>query len=87
MRQYASHGGTVFAVAWSGRSLPDLSIVLAKYFDDYVAAAAAHHGNHHVLTVTTPQFVISVVKHPRGLTGSAHLPGLLPAGISPQELR
>ena len=87
VRQYASHAGTVFAVAWSGPALPDLKVVLGKSYDDYVAAASGHRGSHHVLNVTTPGLVLNITQHQRGFTGAAHLPALLPAGASVQELR
>jgi hypothetical protein len=87
IRQYVSREGTVFAVAWSGRGQPDLKVVLAGQYDKYLAAATAHRGNHHVFTVSTPQLVISIVRAPRGFQGAAHLPALVPAGVSASELR
>ena len=87
LRQYVSHGGTVFAVAWSGRTLPDLKMVLGKHYDEYYAAASAHQGNHHVLSVATPNVVISITKVQRGFTGVAYVPALVPTGTSVKELR
>lgn len=87
LRQYVSRTGTVFAVAWSGPALPDLKLVLGKNYDAYVAAATAHRGSHHVMNVATPELVLNVTKHSRGFTGHAHLPALLPAGTTAQELR
>ena len=87
VRQYASRSGTVFAVTWSGRTQPDLRVLLAKHYDAYVAAASAHRGSHHVLSVSTPELVITVVRHARSASGAAHLPALLPAGISAGDLR
>lgn len=87
VRQYVSRAGTVFAVAWSGRSLPDLKVVLASHYGEYLTAASAHHYNHHVLNVVTPGLVLNVTRLPRGFAGGAHVPALLPAGTSVQELR
>jgi hypothetical protein len=87
LRQYATRAGTVFAVAWSGPALPDLKLVLGKNYDAYVAAASAHRGSHHVLNIATPELVLNITKHSRGFTGHAHLPALLPAGTTAQELR
>jgi hypothetical protein len=87
VRQYVSRAGTVFAVAWSGRSLPDLRIVLATHYDRYVAAAAAHRGSHHLLSVATPEVQMNIVRLPRGFAGSAQVPTLMPPGTSAEELR
>jgi hypothetical protein len=87
VRQYVSHVGTVFAVAWSGRALPALPVVLAKHYDAYLSATKEHRGNHHVLSIATPELVLSVVRLPRGFTGSAYVPALLPPGTSAQELQ
>lgn len=87
VRQYVSHVGTVFAVAWSGRALPALPVILAKHYDEYLAATRTHRGNHHVLTIASPDLVLSVVRLPRGFTGSAYVPALLPPGTSVQELQ
>lgn len=87
IRQYVSRSGTVFAVAWSGRSLPSLQVLLGKHYDAYVTAAAAHRGSHHVFNVATPDFVLSITRITRASSGSAHVPALLPPGTSVQELR
>jgi hypothetical protein len=87
LRQFVRHDGTVFAVAWAGPVLPDLKLVLGSAYAEYVAAAEAHRGSHHVLSVTTPTATITVVRHPRGFTGQAHLPALVPDGTTIGELR
>ena len=87
VRQYVSHAGTVFGVAWSGPKLPDLKVVLGKHFDAYVAATNAPHPSHKVLSVTTPEVVINVVRHPRGFTGGAYAPQLLPPDVSARDVR
>ncbi len=88
VRQYVSHAGTVFAVGWSGRTQADLRTVLASHYDEYVAATRAPHGtNHHVFAATTPGMVISIMKHPRGFTGTAYVPAAVPAGVAAGELR
>lgn len=88
VRQYVSHTGTVFAVGWSSRTQIDLKTVLAGHYDAYVKAASIPHGaNHHVFTATTPGMVLSILKHPRGFTGTAYAPASVPAGVSTGELR
>lgn len=87
VREYASRGGTVFAVTFSGRAMPDLGALLGSHYADYVAAMSAHRMNHKVLAINEPGLVMAVVKQPRGIAGSAHVPALLPAGVSARELR
>jgi Protein of unknown function (DUF2844) len=87
VRAYVEPGGRVFAVTWSGRVQPDLRVVLGPYYARFLQAARAPHPSHHVLTLTTPDLVLSVVKLPRGFTGRAHLPSLVPAGTAVDTLR
>jgi hypothetical protein len=87
LRAYVEPGGKVFAVTWSGRVQPDLRVVLGPYYARYLEAARAPHPSHHVLTLRTPDLVLSVVKLPRGFAGRAHLPSLVPAGTAVDALR
>jgi hypothetical protein len=87
VREYVSRGGTVFAVTWSGPSLPSLKVVLGPHYEEYVAAATGHRGSHHVLSIATPALVLYIRKLPRGYTGSAHVPALLPPGTAAQDIR
>lgn len=87
VREYVSPDGQVFATTWSGPVMPDLKVVLAGHYPDYVAGAQAHRASHHVLSVATAGMVLRVVKLPRGIAGSAHLPALVPAGVNIQDIR
>jgi len=87
VRAYVEPGGRVFAVTWSGRVQPDLRVVLGPYYARFLEAARAPHPSHHVLSINTPDLVLSVVKLPRGFAGRAHLPSLVPAGTAVDTLR
>ncbi len=87
VREYVSPEGQVFATTWSGPTMPDLKAVLAGHYPDYVASAQAHRASHHVFSVATEGMVLRVVKLPRGITGSAHVPALVPAGVNVQDIR
>jgi hypothetical protein len=87
VREYVSRAGTVFAVTWSGPSLPNLKVVLGQHYDEYAAAATGHRGNHHVFTMATAGLVLHIRKLPRGFTGGAHVPTLLPTGVAAQDIR
>ncbi len=87
IREFASLSGTVFAVSWSGPDIPDLKVLLASYHADYLAATQTPQANRRILAVKNERVVLHMNALPRGVIGGAYLPGQLPAGVSPQELR
>lgn len=87
IREYATRSGTVFAVAFSGPSIPDLRVLLAQHYAAYLAEAARPRVNHRAMSIESPGLVLSIVKLPRGFVGTAHVPTLVPAGVAPRELR
>jgi hypothetical protein len=87
VREFVSRTGTVFAVAWSGPSLPSLKTLLASHYDEYVSGAAARRSTRHVMSLTTPGLILHITRLPRGFSGSAQIPDLVPAGTSPADLR
>lgn len=86
VREYL-HGETVFAVAWSGRTLPNLRQLLGTYFEPYVESPRAHGAHHHRREVTTPDWVVQSVGHHGGFLGRAWLRNALPAGFDLETLR
>jgi hypothetical protein len=86
LREFATPGGSVFAVAWSGPSMPNLQQTLGSYFNTFVAAAKSPHGGHHVLQVQQDNFVMQSSGHMRAFSGRAYLPHAIPAGVSLDEL-
>lgn len=94
VREYvASSGaaaGKVFAIGWKGPWPPDMRQVLGGYFDQYVQAAKAHNAAHmgrRPLVIEEPGLVLQVGGHPRGFVGRAYVPGMLPAGVSAEEVQ
>jgi hypothetical protein len=87
VREYVSRTGTVFAVTWSGRATPDLSVVLGARYSAYAKVAAPRRGGHKVYAVATDDLVLHVTKLPRGFVGEAHAPSLLPAGVTAGDIR
>src|SRR5512133_1783036 len=87
VREYVSPAGQVFATTWSGPAMPDLKVLLAAHYDDYMANAQARRGNHHVFSMATDKMVLRIVRLPRGIAGSARAPGLMPAGVSVEDIR
>lgn len=87
LREYAVAGGNVFAVAWSGPSLPNLRQALGQYFDSYVSGAKAQPGSHRHLEIRQSDLVVQSGGHMRAFSGRAYLPQGLPSGVSLDELR
>jgi hypothetical protein len=77
----------VFALTWSGTQVPDLKQLLGTYFDRYMTAAQVHRTGHHVLSIATPDLVMTVVKFQRKSSGQVYVPSLMPSGVTRQELR
>ena len=87
VREYLSPAGTVFAVAWKGPVIPDLRQVLGQYFDAYANGTRVKHSGHSHLTVEQPGLVVQSRGHMRAFSGKAYIPGMLPAGVTVEELR
>jgi hypothetical protein len=87
VREFASPGGTVFAVAWSGPSMPDLRQTLGRYFDTYTAGARMNRTGHSHLQFKQDGLVVEASGHMRAFSGRAYLPDSIPAGTSLTELR
>jgi Protein of unknown function (DUF2844) len=87
VREYVTPAGKVFAVTWEGPQVPDLKLLLGAYFERYTAAAQAHRTGHHVLSIATPELVMTAVKFQRKASGRVYVPALMPGDVTDQELR
>lgn len=87
VREYVDSEGKVFAVAWQGPALPDLSQVLGEYAKDFKQAASQPHGGRAQLHSSTSRVVIHSMGHMRAFNGVAYLPGGMPAGVNASELK
>jgi|SRR5579862_3236024 hypothetical protein len=90
LREYVSLSGNVFAVAWQGRSHPDLHQVFGAYYDQYVQAVQAQRSQRHgrgPFLIQQPGLVVQMAGHMGALTGRAYLPPGFPAGVRPEEIR
>ncbi|MEJ0003568.1 MAG: DUF2844 domain-containing protein [Pararobbsia sp.] len=91
VREFTNASGVVFGVAWQGMSIPPLGQllgedVLARARTASAAVRAAHPGRGPV-SVETTDLVFHSAGHPLAFFGNAYLPSLLPAGVSPNEIR
>ena len=86
VREFASPAGTVFGVAWSGPTMPDLRQVLGPYFDQYIGAAAQRNRRGPVL-IEQPGLVVQSGGHMRAFVGKAYVPEAVPQGVAIDEIR
>lgn len=86
VREFASPAGTVFGVAWSGPTMPDLRQVLGPYFDQYIRAAAQRTRRGPVL-IEQPGLVVQSGGHMRAFVGKAYVPQAVPQGVAIDEIR
>lgn len=87
LREYATPGGNVFAVAWSGPTIPNLKQALGGYFDAYMSAAKAQRTGRRHLQIQQSDFVMESGGHMRAFEGRAYLPQALPVGTVLDEIR
>jgi Protein of unknown function (DUF2844) len=87
LREFAATDGNVFAVAWSGPTVPNLRQALGAYFDNYVTAAQGKHPGHHHLEIHESGLVVQASGHMRAFSGLAYLPSAVPRGVSVGDLR
>jgi hypothetical protein len=89
VREFLNQDGVVFAVSWSGPALPDLQQILGTHFAEYSAALAAltHPGFHRSVRVASSGLIVESGGHLRAYAGRAYLPALVPAGVTPADLR
>lgn len=87
LKEFAGTGGTVFAVAWSGPTIPNLREALGQYFAAYVSAAQGRRaGGRTHLEIRQNDWVVQSSGHMRSFQGRAYLPQALPAGIAVDEI-
>ena len=87
VREYVAASGIVFAVAWTGPSLPNLQQTLGTYFADYRSAAQSRRGGRNHLSLERSDLSIEAGGHMRAFFGRAVLVQAVPAGVSSNELR
>lgn len=90
VREYVSSDGRVFGVAWHGPSMPPMQQILGTYFQQFSTGAQAQHAAHvgrRPLNIQQPGLVVQSSGHPRGFVGRAYVPGMLPAGVTENEIR
>ena len=89
VREYVSSAGIVFGIAWNGLVYPDLTQLLGPYNDEYQKAmgqAKRQPGRRHA-RVKSNDVIVEKWGHMRNLQGRAYAPGLVPQGVSVDEIK
>lgn len=84
VREFLDAAGQVFAVAWEGSLLPDLSVLLGRHFSS-LPAQNQSPDRHHLFT-HTPNMEIRVIGTARFRAGKAWIPSRLPPGFTPDQI-
>ncbi len=87
--EYVSAQGTVFAVTWRGPFPPPMQEILGTYFEQYSAAIKAQPRvyGHRPLHIQEQNLVVETGGHLRAHIGRAYVPGLLPQGVTVNQIQ
>lgn len=89
VREYAANG-SVFAISWTGKHHPDLSVLLGSYFEDYQKSsqmARKARGGRSYGRVEGQNVVVEKSGHMRWIQGKAYLPASMPEGVSANDIQ
>ncbi len=89
VREYATPGGLVFAVAWRGPVLPDLSALLGDYFNTFKlqteqARLAGRRGS--TTNIDQGGLVVRSNGRMRNFFGNAYASDLIPSGVNIKDV-
>jgi hypothetical protein len=89
VREFSTPAGVVFAVAWRGPVLPDLSDLLGHYFDAFKievdqARATSRRGG--PVNIQRADLVVQSNGRMRNFFGHAYAPTLIPTGVNVNDL-
>lgn len=90
IHEYLDSSGTVFAIAWKGPFMPNLSQLLGTYFATYTSAVAANQNSQTVRSpaaVDTGELVVKSGGHMGAFRGMAYLENRLPGGFTVDQIR
>lgn len=90
IHEYLDSSGTVFAIAWAGPFMPNLSQLMGTYFASYTSAVAANQDSQTVRSpaaVDTGELVVKSGGHMQAFRGKAYLKNRLPGGFTVDQIR
>jgi hypothetical protein len=81
VKEYVN-AGTVFAVTWRSRTMPNLQQLLGSYFTQFQQASQAGSRRRRAgLILRTNQLVVESGGHMRAFRGRAYIPSLIPSNV------
>ena len=89
IREYVTPVGKVFAVSWSGPTIPDLAQLLGSYqaeFRDTLRAQPRSFGRR-MAAVHNSDLVVESGGHMRAFQGRAYVNSMLPNGVSQEAIK
>jgi hypothetical protein len=90
VHEYQSSAGSVFAVAWHGPFMPDMSQILGSYYGQYSQARQAQKGvrkGRHPIQIKETGLVVQIGGHPQWFTGRAYIPDKLPQTLRAEDIQ
>jgi hypothetical protein len=90
VREFVSSDGTVFAIAWEGRFIPEMNQFLGTYFDQYSAAVKAQtrkYVGRRPLEIHLPNLVFESNGHMGWYYGRAYIPQTVPKQARVEDIR
>ncbi|ERE17892.1 DUF2844 domain-containing protein [Pseudogulbenkiania ferrooxidans] len=87
IRQFVAGDGTVFAVAWSGATLPDLQQLLGGYFPAFRQSQQGNRQGLNGMRGQVGSFVVQSSGRLGAFSGFAYDSALLPAGVTVDQLK
>jgi len=97
IREYVGPDGKVFGVAWRGPFLPDFQQIFGSYYNQFAQAAQSKRENRSQsqairarrapLNINQSGLVVHSTGHLRSYAGQAYIPDMLPAGVSPDDIK
>ncbi len=87
VREYVNGANQVFAITWTGPSIPDLQQLLGVHFARYSAAARSNGRARRPVSVRQADLVIQTAGRTRAFSGIAYLPPQVPPGMRIDEIR
>jgi Protein of unknown function (DUF2844) len=87
VKEFVSPAGKVFAVAWTGPFMPDLRQTLGRYFDTYQSGPRSRAMRRRLAQMNAPDLVVVSGGRPRAFAGQAYVPSLMPAGVTPDQIK
>lgn len=92
VREFVAPNGEIFGVTWVGHRHPNFRALLGSYADEYDQALRASrkgraaHSGQRSREVRSAHLVVQIAGHFRKMEGRAYVPGLLPEGVTANDI-